>query len=925
MEQEIESIFEEANLCFFNRDYERAQKLYIDIINKKPKHYPTYEKLANIELVNANYAKASEFFSRYLKYNPHNPDIWNQLGNVYFDMENYRGAIKCYRKAIGLDATSYWAYYNIGLAVTEVGKKSERTQNQAKNWFKKAIKINPEYSPALNEMGIYYQSRYDYMRAKDYFLRAIKYNPNYKYPYFNMAKIYKSNNQNDRAKTYLLKAIKIDPAYTSALNYLGTLYYEEESYEGALYYYTASLGVNPQYKFAYYNIGLVFTSMGKYKKGYQAFLRALEIDPKYSLAQQEKDRLEKNYKDQIEFGEELTEADCSSGNYSVDSLDNMLLDKNFAVGGKVEFTEPKGLNKELFVEKFGRNITKLATEGKLFHILGRDREIDNILETLFSLKKNNPLLIGKAGVGKTAIVEGLAQKIASAEVPDFFKGKEIIEINMGILVAGTTFRGDFEKRLKNIVEEVSKNKDLILFIDEIHTLLGAGETGGSNLDAANILKPALAKGDLRCIGATTVEEYLKYFQKDSALDRRFFKIQIEELDKNSTFHILQSLLQKMKEHFKVEIMEEQLWLILELADMELKNRVFPDKAIDILEKSLSRTALQNQKNVSTETIKNVVAEFVGYNVFTTEEERKLHLSGLERYLKKRCLGQDGAVSRITSALITAKSEFSFDPVRPDGVFLFTGPSGVGKTYLAREIAKYLYGKYDKCITINMSEYTEPHSVSKLIGSPPGYVGHDGVSLFHQIMQASPSCILLLDEIEKANPEVLKLFLRIFEEGVINDTSGKAIYFSNATIVMTSNIILTGGTIGFECRQGERDQYAKLKEYFPKEFVNRIDHIVHFDPLEKETAKKIVVDLLIPKAEKVFLRKDMTVNFTDKFIDYIVDLGYDKVKGVRNLERVFEKTVMNTVTNSKLTVGRNRICITVSNNIVTIEGEKNNDQ
>ncbi|HBD94248.1 MAG: hypothetical protein A2015_02795 [Spirochaetes bacterium GWF1_31_7] len=911
MKNEIESLFEEANAHYYNKDIDNATKIYVDIVKKEPRHYPSYERLALIELAQNNTEKAIDYLKKYLKYNAQNPDIWNQLGNIYFDGKDYKNSIKCYKKTIWLDSSAFWAYYNVGLAISEEGT-NPKNQDKAKDWFRKAARINPEYSPALNELGIYYQNKYDYQRAKEFFLRAIKYDSTYKYPYFNMAKIYKANNLNDKAKLYLNKAIKVDPDYTSAMNYLGIIYFEEEQYNAALHYYTKSLISNPSYKYSYYNIGLVFSSTGKYRKAYTVFNKALEIDSKYQLALQEKERLERDYKDQITFGEELTDADLNPDEYK----------KVVAEGeGGILFSDEYIENsKELFTEKFGRNITKLARENALFRILGRDKEINSILETLFSLKKNNPLLIGKAGVGKTAVVEGLAQRIASGDVPEFFKNKEILEINMGILVAGTTFRGDFEKRLKNIVEEVSKNKNLILFIDEIHTILGAGESGGSNLDAANILKPALAKGDLRCIGATTVDEYLKFFQKDSALDRRFFKVQIDELDKTATFDILSNLREKMASHFKVSITDESLKLIIELSDSELKNKVFPDKAIDILEKTMSRTALRNQKIVDDEIIKNVIADFTGYNVFATEDERYQHLMGLEDYLKTRCYGQNEPIAKITSSIVAAKSKLNFGTNRPDGVILLTGPSGVGKTYIAREVAKYLYGNYDKCVSINMSEYTEAHSISKLIGSPPGYIGHDNVSVLNQLMETNPSSVLLLDEIDKASPEVIKIFLRIFEEGKINDTSGKTIYFSNCTIIMTSNIIMQSGTIGFDNNKNdltELKEYNKLKDNFSKEFINRIDQVVNFNYIEKETAREIIKNILIPRADQIFTKRNLLLTFDDNFIDYILNLGYDRIKGVRNLERVFEKSITTSLSEKRLPSGKNSIAFTVLDNKIII--------
>lgn len=891
----IDDLFEAAGMCVYHEEYNKAEEIYLRILKEQPRHYMSYEKLAEIEIICGNTDKARKYLHKYLSLNSLNSDVWAKLGNTYFSDAQYLKAVKYYKKSLSINSDAYWIYHNAGLAL--IKSNDSRSFLTARNCFKSALRLNPKYVPSLNELGLYYQNSYNNIKAKDYFLRAIKVDPVYKYPYFNLAKIYKESGQNERAKIFLMKAIKVDPDYASALNYLGTIYYEENKYISAMYNYARAAEADSSFKYAYYNIGLIFEAQGKMKKAYRVFEIAKKCDPDYSLANNEIEYLEKNFSDLIKSSDDLNEEDLQSETYRSDASneDSEKYTENAVAGHEGE--KSNVTVGERFSERFGRNITELAKKGKLFPVLGRENEINSILETLFSLKKNNPLLIGKAGVGKTAVVEGLAQRIVEGNVPEFFLNKEIIEINMGILVAGTTFRGDFEKRLKNIVEEVAKDKNLILFIDEIHTLLGAGESGGSSLDAANILKPALAKGELRCIGATTIDEYLNLFQKDSALDRRFFKVKIEELDTESTMNILQHLRDKTFSHFNVEISDEQLQLIIDLADVHLKNRVFPDKAIDVLEKTLSRDALRGLKAVSNDTIHGVIAEFVGYRLPLTSEENGRKMAGLAAYLKKRCFGQDEAIARVAAALCIAKSSISFHPVRPDGVFLFLGTSGVGKTYLARQIAQYLYGSEERCVTLNMSEYTEPHSVSKLIGSPPGYVGHENVSQLNQIMQASPACVLLLDEIEKANIEVLKLFLRIFEEGVINDTSGRTIYFSNATIIMTSNITLQTGTIGFDGKSAV-GMNSRLKEYFPIEFINRIDQIIPFETVGRDTAVQIVRELLVENAGQMFLQQGLDVDFDDKVIDYIADLGYDKQKGVRNLERFFEKTVMDAVIRSE---------------------------
>ncbi|MCG8570514.1 MAG: AAA family ATPase [Spirochaetes bacterium] len=887
MKNDINHLFEKANNYFFKNDYDNAVDILKKIVQKNPRHFPSYEKLAQIEAARGNPKDSINYYKKYLRFNSDNSDVLNDMGNIYFDMKDYKNSIKCYQKTIKLEPDAYWAYYNIGLATLELDNSSDKAIEHAKNWFKKAIRINPEYYPALNELGLYFLRKVDYKRAKEYFNRSIKSNTQYKYPYFNLSKLYKETKQNDKAKLYLIKAIRADANYIPALNNLGIIHYEEENYYAALYYYTMSLKSNKNYKYAYYNMGLIFDALGKYRKALTAYTKALEIDPHYDLAAKEKNRLETNYKDLLDGQEDLVDADFDPEIYKSYVNEKEIKDSLLE--------DPGGSKKrgELFSEKFGRNITRQARDGKLFEIVGRDKEISNVLEILFSIKKNNPLLIGKSGVGKTAIIEGIGLRIASGDVPDFFKDKEIIEINMGALVAGTTFRGDFEKRLKNVIEEIKNNDNIILFIDEVHTVLGAGETTSGTMNAANILKPALARGELRCIGATTTEEYQKFVQKDAALDRRFQKIQIDELNRDAALDILKKLKPKMEEHYQIKIDDKLLSLIIDLSEEEIKNRVFPDKCIDIMEKVFSRSVLNSKKKVEKKIIQDVISEMIGTQVHTNEQEKNRYLVEMDKYLNEKVLGQEDAIARITRVIKMTKTKLDLKPEQPDGVILFAGSSGVGKTYLAKEVALYLYKSLDKLITLNMSEFTEPHSVSKLLGAPPGYVGFENSSVISTKILENPSCIVLLDEIEKAHPEVLKVFLQIFDEGKITDTSGRDIYFSNATIIMTSNAEMS--SIGFA--NEKKTDSASLKSFaniFPQEFLNRIDEIVIFNKITRDVARQIIEKQLVPKAQKIFTRRNIDINFEPGFTEYILENGYSQIQGVRNLERVFEKEVMNAI-------------------------------
>lgn len=907
MKPEMDTLFEKANNYFFSNDYESAYKLLKEIVEKDPRHFQSYEKLAQIEIVRKRIHEAVDYYKKYLRYNKNNSDVLNELGNLYFEIKDYKNSMKCYKKAIRYDYDAYWSYYNIGLTELEMGHKSDKSIENAIKWFKKAIHINKEYYPALNEIGLYYLSKMDYRKAKEYFFRSLRYNANYKYPYFNLSKLYKENNQREKSKLYLVKALRVDAKYTSALNNLGILYYEEGDYQSALYYYSKAIKSDRDYKFAYYNMALVFIAQAMFQKAYIAIKKALDLDPDYVLALREKKNLEQNYHTIIDKDKTFEAEDLDPDKY-----------KSVVTNPQELFSEEQKDNDadKYFSERFGRNVTKMARNKELFDIIGRESVIDDVLEVLFSLKKNNPLLIGKAGVGKTSIVEGLAQRIVSGKVPEFFKNKEVVEINMGVLVAGTTFRGDFEKRLKSIVEEAKKNPDLILFIDEIHTILGAGETSGSNLDAANIMKPALAKGELRCIGATTLKEYQNYFQKDSALDRRFTKVRVDELDKSSTLDILHNLKKRMSEHYNVSIDESLLTYIVDISHEEIKNRVFPDKAIDILEKSFSRAALKGEKEVTHQLIKSIVGEYIGLKHFGNDIEQNKYLNEMENYIKQRLIGQDKALSVISNRISLAKRRYNFNPNRPDGVLLFTGPSGVGKTYMAKLIAEFLYGTSDNLISINMSEYSESHSVSRLIGSPPGYVGHDNGSYLASKMLEVTSGVILLDEIDKAHREVQKIFLQIFDDGKLTDTSGKDLYFSNYTIILTSNVIVNN-SLGFG--YNKEDSNSKLNEYFSHEFINRIDEVISFDSVSFEDAEKIVEYVLIKESKETFIKKDLKLDFDKSFIDFVVSKGYDKKKGVRNLRNVFEKTVINGISQAvKDDKPLEKLQFTVENNNVIVK-------
>ncbi|MBN1697119.1 MAG: AAA family ATPase [Spirochaetales bacterium] len=895
MADDIKKLLDQANNLFYMNDYVKAMELYEKIIKQDNRNNECYEKMAKIETSRHNLENAVLYYKKSLEIVQDDANTWNELGNVYFDMNDFSNAIEVYKKALSIDPKFYWAYYNIGLATNRAFPDDEKKREESRGWFEKAIDVKKDYHPALNELGLYYLDRENYETAEKYFFLAIQAYRSYKYPYYNLATIYKEREQYEKAKEYLYKALQYSPDYVAALNNMGILYYRDEDYVTSLYYYTRAIEHDPLYKFSLHNIGLIFDRMGKYCKAYEMYEKVLQAYPDYTPSIEEKERLLKEFPEEVNTGEALKPGDLASLTYEKGRT-NISTDNFSKDIPQVNLDEVCSSNKkkdELFVEKFGRNITKMAGCGELFDIIGREKEIQALLEVLYKIKKNNPILVGKAGVGKTAIVEGLAQKIVAGAVPDYFKQMEIIEVNIGMVVAGTKYRGEFEERLKRIVDELRERENIIMFIDEAHMIIGAGTTEGSSIDAANILKPYLARGELRCIGATTPEEYKKYIQKDRALERRFYKINIEELDTDTCNILLKRLKTKMENHYKIRIDDRLLNLIVELSATEIKNRSLPDKAIDILENAFSRCALMGKNEVDELTVKQIVGEFVGIKFLETDEDMGRHMLQMEAYLKQRVFGQDDAIACVSKLIRMTKKRIDLKPYKPDGVFLFIGPTGVGKTYLAKQLAAFLFGSEKKLFTLNMTEFTEPHSVSKLIGSPPGYIGYDDVSFFHSTIVENPSSLLLLDEIEKAHPEVIKLFLQIFDEGKVCDSHGNEIYFSNVTIIMTSNAFgASGSPLGFAGNNEKID--VRLTDIFPVEFINRIDEVVEFKHIEQETAGKILTDLMINDAAKMFEKKGIFVEFNSTFIDHILQTGYSRKFGVRNLERIFEKEVLSSI-------------------------------
>ncbi len=624
-------------------------------------------------------------------------------------------------------------------------------------------------------------------------------------------------------------------------------------------------------------------------------------------------------------------------------------------------TGEKGGKSSKLLDQFGRNLTKLATEGKLDPVVGRQNEIERVMQILSRRTKNNPVLIGEPGVGKTAVVEGLAQRISSNQVPELLKGKQIYTLDLAALVAGSKYRGEFEERLKKVMKEIGQRGDIVLFIDELHNLVGAGAAEGA-IDAASILKPALARGELQTIGATTLDEYRKYLERDSALERRFQQIKVEEPSIEDTVQILRGLRDRYEAHHRVAITDEALRAAAELSDRYIQERQLPDKAIDLIDEAASRmriklmtappvhkelddeietvrkekeSAIESQEfekaaalrdserkltlkkrdleenwkssgeadhaQIGEEEVADIVSMWTGIPVFKLTEAESQKLIRMEDELHKRMIGQHVAIEAVSKAIRRARAGIK-DPKRPTGSFIFLGPSGVGKTELARTLAEFLFGDEDAMIQVDMSEYMEKHAVSRLVGSPPGYVGYDEGGQLTEAVRRKPYSVVLLDEIEKAHPDVFNILLQMLEEGRLTDAQGRQVDFKNTIVIMTSNIgassIAKNSQLGFQVEEAEtgvsyEDMKSRImgdvKKVFRPELLNRIDEIIVFQKLTKDEIK-LIVDQLMKRLREQMKVHEVSIELTDAAKDMMVDKGYDPTMGARPLRRAIQRFI-----------------------------------
>lgn len=649
------------------------------------------------------------------------------------------------------------------------------------------------------------------------------------------------------------------------------------------------------------------------------------------------------------------------------------------------------------LNQYGSDLTKSAKEGKLDPVIGRKEEIERVIQILSRRNKNNPCLIGEPGVGKTAVVEGLAEKIVADDVPELLKGKRLVSLDISSMVAGAKYRGDFEERIKKCLSEVKKAGDVILFIDEIHTIVGAGSAEGA-VDAANILKPLLARGEVEVIGATTLNEYRKYIEKDAALERRFSPVTVQEPSAEDTIKILEGVRDKYEAHHNVKITEEAINAAVELSVRYINDRFLPDKAIDLIDEAASKIRMKayiepdnlkdledklekikkekdevvhtqnfekaailrdnqheiesklererkkwenkNSKaiiNLTAEDIAEVISNWTRIPVKKLTQDDNEKLKNLEQTLHQRVIGQNEAVEAVAKAIRRGRIGLK-DPNRPIGSFLFLGPTGVGKTELSKALAESLFGKEDSMIRIDMSEYMEGHSIAKLIGSPPGYVGYDEGGQLTEKVRRNPYSVILFDEIEKAHPDVMNMLLQILDDGRLTDSNGRTVNFKNTVIIMTSNVgarlITDRKSLGFagnenqkeeankEYESTKKDVLAELKKQFRPEFINRIDEIIVFHKLNNDEIKQII-NILLVQVEKRLQEQDIKIEITDKVREKIIKNGFDANYGARPLKRaiqnIIEDKIAEGILDGKIQKGRiNKIDADENDNIIIKE-------
>lgn len=693
-------------------------------------------------------------------------------------------------------------------AATEVERGrtyyKDRRYEAAARCFQRALNIDPSYAEAALRLGMAWEDGRQYRRAIEAYERCLSIDPAHYQAATNIGEALRKAERYEEAIGAYDRALALKSDYLYALAGRAECMRMLGDYDGSLTWFDKALAVGPRHAFAVQGKAAALNALNRYEQALPLWEKALEIEPNSAFAREGKLACEA----QIAPGDEPTEESATP------TLDEQ-----------------------------GRDLTELASTGQLPPIVGRDQEIRAVMKTLVRRLKANPLLLGDPGVGKTAVVEGLAQRLVGDDAPDRLKGLRIIELSMGSLVAGTKYRGTFEERLKEIIKEARETPGIVLFIDEIHTLVGAGRTEGGSLDAANILKPALARGEITVIGATTMAEYRRHFESDSALDRRFQPIQVDEPSEDATVHLLREVVHVYEAHHEVEVDPDALRACARMGVRFIPERRLPDKALDLLDEACAEASLAGSTRVTATTVAAIVSERTGIPVHDLTAEERDRIQRIEMFLGERVKGQDEAISELANAVRLARSGLR-DPTRPRGVFLFVGGSGVGKTELARSLADFLFPEGDALIKLDMSEFSDKFTGSRLLGAPPGYAGHGEEGQLTGPLRRRPYAVVLLDEFEKAHQDVRAMFLSLFDEGVVSDAEGRKVHAREAFFILTTNAGTerTGGRVGFagDAARARRDEALEaVKRAFRPELINRFDDVIVFDPLSEESLRDIV--------------------------------------------------------------------------------------
>jgi ATP-dependent Clp protease ATP-binding subunit ClpC len=723
--------------------------------------------------------------------------------------------------------------------------------------FQRALKLDPTFGEAALRLGIAYEDDRQFRRAVEAYEVCLKLEPENHQAATNIGEAYRKNEQYQEAVHAYDRALSIRPDYLYALAGRGEAMRMLGDHQGSLTWFDRALEVGGKHAFAIQGKAAALNSLGRYKEALPLWKRALALDPQSQFAAD---------------GRSFCEAQLESAD---------------------EEEEEEEVSLTPTLDEQGRDLTTLAKEGKLGRIVGRKQEIRSVMKTLVRRQKANPLLLGDPGVGKTAVVEGVAKVLATEEPPERLANVRIIELSMGSLVAGTKYRGTFEERLKTIIREARENPGIVLFIDEIHTLVGAGRTEGGSLDAANILKPALARGEITVIGATTMTEYRKHFESDSALERRFQPITVAEPTLDATVELLTQVQDMYAEHHDVGIDPEAIQACVRMAVRFIPDRRLPDKALDVLDEACAEASLSQRDLVTKQIVAEVVAERTGIPVQKLNSAERQRMANIESFIRQRVVGQDRAVNTVANSVRLSRAGLRAHQ-RPRGVFMFVGPSGVGKTELARALADFLFPEGDALIKLDMSEYTEKFAGSRLVGAPPGYAGHGEEGELSGALRTRPYAVVLLDEFEKAHPDVQAMFMGLFDEGVLTDSEGRKIAAKEAFFILTTNAGSqhTGrGRLGFGTdRPDDRDAALELvRPYFRPELLNRLDEVVLFQPLSNAHLKRIVLMHLHHLGERAH-EVGVDLSWTPAVVDLCAGHRPDTKFGARPVLRAIDDLV-----------------------------------